>query len=196
MNINDYSTKVKNLIDALISIGAPVDDENLVAMTLNRLGKDYSQFRTSIVVRETIPNFQDLITLLISEEIRILVFHPMEDHKKVLFIQIPIKVEVEVVKPHFEVDTEVRMVDIINMKVKLMEVDKETLEEKEIKEVVEVVMEVIEVYNQIVIQIATIVGNPGTWQRTIIKGNMMHEMESYNKGIMHQLAIKVMSNYL
>jgi hypothetical protein len=24
----------------------------------------------------------------------------------------------------------------------------------------------------------------------------MHEMESYNKGIMHQLAIKVMSNYL
>jgi hypothetical protein len=25
---------------------------------------------------------------------------------------------------------------------------------------------------------------------------MMHEMESYNKGIMHQLAIKVMNNYL
>jgi hypothetical protein len=25
---------------------------------------------------------------------------------------------------------------------------------------------------------------------------MMHEMESCNKGIMHQLAIKVMSNYL
>jgi hypothetical protein len=24
---------------------------------------------------------------------------------------------------------------------------------------------------------------------------MMHEMESYNKGIMHQLAIKVMNNY-
>jgi hypothetical protein len=25
---------------------------------------------------------------------------------------------------------------------------------------------------------------------------MMHEMESCNKGIMHQLAIKVMNNYL
>jgi hypothetical protein len=49
MNINDYSLKVKNLEDALASIGAPVDDENLVAVTLNGLGKDYNQFRTSIV---------------------------------------------------------------------------------------------------------------------------------------------------
>jgi hypothetical protein len=70
MNINDYSTKVKNLVDALASIGALVDD-NLVAVTLNGLGKDYSQFRTSIIVRETFLNFQDLITLLISEEMRI-----------------------------------------------------------------------------------------------------------------------------
>jgi len=68
MNINDYSTKVKNLADALTSIGAPVD---LVAVTLNGLGKYYSEFRTSIVVRETFPNFQDLITLFISEKMRI-----------------------------------------------------------------------------------------------------------------------------
>ncbi len=71
MNINDYSTKVKNLVDALASIGAPVEDEDLVVVTLNGLGKDYSQFRTSIAIRETFPNFQDLITLLISEEMRI-----------------------------------------------------------------------------------------------------------------------------
>jgi hypothetical protein len=67
MNINDYSIKVKNLADALTSIGTPVDDEDLVAVTLNGLGKDYSHFCTSIAVRETFPNFQDLITLLISE---------------------------------------------------------------------------------------------------------------------------------
>jgi len=77
----------------------------------------------------------------------------MEEHKKVFSIQILIEVEVEVVKLHFEVDTEVRMVDIINMKVKLMEVDEETLEEEEVEEVVEivqvveVVVEVIEVNN-------------------------------------------------
>ncbi len=120
----------------------------------------------------------------------------MEDHKKVFSIQIPIEVEVEVVKLHFEVDLEARMVDIINMKVKLMEVDEETLEEEEVEEVVEVVVEVIEVNNQTTIQIVTTAGNLGTWQRTVIKGSMMHEMESYNKGIMHQLAIKVMSNCL
>ncbi len=118
----------------------------------------------------------------------------MEDHKKVLSTQILIKVEVEVVKPHFEVDTEAHMVDIINnMKVNLMEVDEETLEEEE---VMEVVVEVIEVNNQITTQTTTTVGNLGTWQRIVIKGSMMHEMESYNKGIMHQLTIKVMNNYL
>jgi hypothetical protein len=71
MNISDYSTKVKNLIDVLASIEAPVNDEDLVTVTLNGLGKNYSQFRTSIVIRETFPNFQDLITLLISEEMRV-----------------------------------------------------------------------------------------------------------------------------
>jgi hypothetical protein len=74
-----------------------------------------------------------------------------------------------------------------------MEVDNETLEEEEI---VEVVLEIIEVNNQIAIQIAITAGNLGTWQRTLIKRNMMQEMESSNRGIMHQLAIKVMSNCL
>jgi hypothetical protein len=120
----------------------------------------------------------------------------MDDHKKVRSTQIPIEVEVEVVKPHFEVDMEARMVDIINMKVNLMEVDEETLEEEEVEEFVEVAVEVIEVNNQITTQTATIVGNLGTWQRTVIKRSMMHEMESYNKGIMHQLVIKVMNNCL
>jgi len=90
-----------------------------------------------------------------------------------------------VVEPHFEVDMEARMVDINNMKVKFMEVDEETLEEEEVEEVMEVVVEVIEVNNQIAIQISSTTGNLGTWQRTVIKGSMMHEMESCNKGIMH-----------
>jgi hypothetical protein len=51
------------------------------------------------------------------------------------------------------------MVDIINMKLSLMEVDREILEEEE---VVEVMVEVIEVNNQITFQIAIIAGNLGT----------------------------------
>ncbi len=100
------------------------------------------------------------------------------------------------VKFHFEVDTEACIVGIINMKVKLMEVDEETFEEEEVEEVVEVVVEVMEVNNQIATQIATTVGNLGTWRRIVIKESMMHGMESCNKGIMHQLAIKVMNNCL
>jgi hypothetical protein len=42
MNTSDYSTKMKNLVDALTSIGALVNDEDLMAMTLNGLGNDYS----------------------------------------------------------------------------------------------------------------------------------------------------------
>ncbi len=79
------------------------------------------------------------------------------------------------------------------MKVSLMEVDEETLEEEE---VVKVVVEVIEINNQIVTQTTTIAGNLSTWQKIVIKGSMMHEMESCNKGIMHQLTIKVMNNCL
>jgi hypothetical protein len=63
--------KNEKLVDAFASIGAHVDDEDLVAMTLNGLGKYYSQLCTLIVVQETFLDFQNLITLLISEEMRI-----------------------------------------------------------------------------------------------------------------------------
>jgi hypothetical protein len=42
MNISHYFIKVKNLANALASIGTPIDDEDLMAMTLNGLGKNYS----------------------------------------------------------------------------------------------------------------------------------------------------------
>jgi len=71
MNISDYFIKLKNLANVLASIGAPVDDEDLMVVTLNGLGKDYSQFCTLTAIRETSPNFQDLITLFISEEMRV-----------------------------------------------------------------------------------------------------------------------------
>jgi hypothetical protein len=44
MNINDYFTKVKNLADVLASIGAPIDDEDLVAVILNGLEKTITSF--------------------------------------------------------------------------------------------------------------------------------------------------------
>jgi hypothetical protein len=55
MNINDYFTKVKNLVDVLAFIGALVDDENLVDVTLNGLGKDYGQFRNQLQFEKHFP---------------------------------------------------------------------------------------------------------------------------------------------
>ena len=49
--------KVKGLADSLGSIGAPIDDEDLVSVTLTGLRREYAQFQTSIGVRETFLNF-------------------------------------------------------------------------------------------------------------------------------------------
>jgi len=50
MNMSDYFTKVKNLTDALASIRAPIDDEDLVTVTLDGLEKVCSQFCTLIAI--------------------------------------------------------------------------------------------------------------------------------------------------
>jgi hypothetical protein len=190
MNISDYSTRFAY---ALTSIGALVDNEDVVAVTLNGPGKKYSQFCTSIIVRKTFPDFQDFITLLISEEMKIVSTSSNGRSQESVFYSTSNRGRGRGGKPHFKVDTKAHMVNIINMKVSFMEVDEETLEEEE---VMEVVVEVIEANNQIASQTTITAGNLGTWQRTVIKRSMMHKMESYNKGIMHQLAIKVMNNCL
>jgi len=82
--------------------------------------------------------------LLISEEMRVVGTSSNGGSQESVFYQIPIEVEVEVLKLHFKADTEAYMVDIINMKLSLMEVGEEILKEEE---VVEVVVEVIEVNN-------------------------------------------------
>ena len=38
MNINDYSMKVKKLAFSLASIGTPMEDDDLVYVTLNGIG--------------------------------------------------------------------------------------------------------------------------------------------------------------
>jgi len=42
MNINDYSIKVKNLVDVITFIRTLVNDEDLMVVTFNGLGKYYS----------------------------------------------------------------------------------------------------------------------------------------------------------
>ncbi len=68
MPINEYSLKIRGIVESLASINAFVDDDDLVNVCLNGLGKEYKPFKTSITVRENVPNFWDLVSMLIVEE--------------------------------------------------------------------------------------------------------------------------------
>ena len=68
--VNDYVLKIKEVFDGLGSIGAPVDDDDLVSAILDGLRDDDKgkPFATSMYVRENLPDFDDLIFLMIVEE--------------------------------------------------------------------------------------------------------------------------------
>jgi hypothetical protein len=68
MSINEYSLKIKGIVESLASINVSVDDDDLVNVCLNGLGKEYKPFKTSITVMENVPNFRDLVSMLIVEE--------------------------------------------------------------------------------------------------------------------------------
>ena len=64
LNINEYSLKVKGLADSLASIGAPVDDEDLVSVTLNGvLGRIMHSFGHPL---ESVKHFLIFRNLLLS----------------------------------------------------------------------------------------------------------------------------------
>ena len=70
MLMNDYALKIKQVFDAMGSIGAPRDDDDLVSAVLNSLKDDekWKPFSTSIYVRENFLDFDELKSLMIIEE--------------------------------------------------------------------------------------------------------------------------------
>ena len=71
LSVNDYVLKIKEVLDALGSIGAPPEDDDLVFVVLNGLNDEkWKPFATSVYVRETFSNFEDLTSLMITEEMR------------------------------------------------------------------------------------------------------------------------------
>ena len=69
-SVNDYLLRIKEIIDALGSIGAQLDDDDVVSATLNGLKDDekWKPFSTSIYVCENFPDFDELKSLMIIEE--------------------------------------------------------------------------------------------------------------------------------
>ena len=73
VTVNDYVLKIKDISDALSSIGSHVDDDDLVAFCLNGLREDdkWTSFITSIYVRENLPKFDQLVSMMITEEMNL-----------------------------------------------------------------------------------------------------------------------------
>ena len=69
-SINDYLLKIKEITNALGSIGAQPNDDDVVLATLNGLKDDekWNPFCTSIYVCENFPDFDELKSLMIIEE--------------------------------------------------------------------------------------------------------------------------------
>lgn len=56
MSVNDYTLKIKNIVESLASIGVTIYDDDKVEVCLRGIGPLYKQFKTSIQTRENIPN--------------------------------------------------------------------------------------------------------------------------------------------
>ena len=69
-SVHDYLLKIKEVTDALGSIGAQPDDDDVVSATLNGLKDDerWKSFSTSVYVRKNFPDFDELKSLMIIEE--------------------------------------------------------------------------------------------------------------------------------
>ena len=64
----DYTTKIKEICDALGSINVMVDKEEMVHISLGGLAQRYGPIKMAICTREKPPSFFDLQSILMVEE--------------------------------------------------------------------------------------------------------------------------------
>lgn len=63
-----FVARIKDVKDGLGAIGVVVSDEDLVAITMNRMHDDFQTFITTVLAREKAPTFDDLNAILQQEE--------------------------------------------------------------------------------------------------------------------------------
>ena len=68
MSVTDYTTKVKEICDALGSINVTLDEEEMIQICLSGLAQRYEPIWTAICTREKPPSFLDLQSMLMVEE--------------------------------------------------------------------------------------------------------------------------------
>ena len=77
MLVNEYALKIKSICESLASINVNVEDDDKVEICLRGLGPQYKSFKTSILTRDSIPSFPNLVSMLVVEE-----RNQMDDEKK------------------------------------------------------------------------------------------------------------------
>ena len=68
MLINEYAVKIKSICELLASINVKVEDDDKVEVCLRGLGPQYKSFKISILTRDNIPSFADLVSMIVAEE--------------------------------------------------------------------------------------------------------------------------------
>ena len=68
MFVTDYTTKIKEICDALGSINVTVHEDEMVEIVLGGLAQRYGSIRTTICAREKPPSFFVLQSMLMVEE--------------------------------------------------------------------------------------------------------------------------------
>ncbi|MCO5564944.1 hypothetical protein L7F22_018614 [Adiantum nelumboides] len=68
MSINDYASKIKVIKNSLGSTGITIDDDDVIATTLEGLGSKCKNFKSSMNTRADVPDFTKLTNMLICEE--------------------------------------------------------------------------------------------------------------------------------
>ncbi|XP_048447479.1 uncharacterized protein LOC125480561 [Pyrus x bretschneideri] len=69
LSISEYLQSIKGISDALMAVGSPVSDHDLIAVTLNGLSDEYESFIESIMLRISSTTLDELHGLLINKEL-------------------------------------------------------------------------------------------------------------------------------
>ena len=71
----------------MASIGSSIDDDDLVAFTVNGLREDekWKPFITSVYVRESVPKSDDLMSLMIIEELNLVGSSSQSNHSQAFY---------------------------------------------------------------------------------------------------------------
>ena len=68
ISVNEYALKIMSICESHASINVKVEDDDKVEIFLRGLGPKYKSFKTSILTRDNIPTFADLVSMLVVEE--------------------------------------------------------------------------------------------------------------------------------